>query len=447
MGDDDRKLSTGRLARLARLASLSARLSQDVVSRGVKRFTGATDGESLLGEGAAEKLVATLGDLKGLAMKLGQQVSMDPDLLSPKVRAVVARLQNQAPPMPWATVREVLSEQLGRPPEASFARFEEAPLASASLGQVHRAWTHDGHEVAVKVQYPGIARALESDLDNVGAMVSVVGASSKLAHGKAYYAEFRDALLDELDYRQEAQRAQRFARAAAGLAELKVPRVFEALTTEKVLTLELLRGPTLKELLHRVDEVDNHERFRVSRLLVHAVWGPFLASGCIHADPHPGNFLLLDDGRVGVLDFGAIKELSAPFVTSNRRLFRALCDDEPFDAMELARASQFGFDDEAAARPFVRTVVDIATRAVRSRDFDFAAAFISRDLRNHFLAHTAMATRMRPPKESVQFFRAIGGLSHNLENLRARGDFRGVYSELLGAMPGGAAARPGTDAA
>ena len=197
MGDDDHKLSTGRLSRLARLASLSARLSQDVVSRGVKRFTSGGESESLLGESAAEKLVATLGDLKGLAMKLGQQVSMDPDLLSPKVRAVVARLQNQAPPMSWATVHEVLSKELGQAPELAFARFEQTPLASASLGQVHRAWTHDGQEVAVKVQYPGIQGALESDLDNLGTMVSVVGTSSRLAHGKTYYAELRDSLLDE----------------------------------------------------------------------------------------------------------------------------------------------------------------------------------------------------------------------------------------------------------
>lgn len=434
MGDPDHKLSTGRLARFAKLATLSARLSQEVVSRGVQRLRG-DEGESILGEGAAEKLVATLGDLKGLAMKLGQQVSMDPDLLSPKVRAVIARLQNQAPPMAWSSVREVLTQELGRPPEASFARVEETPLASASLGQVHRAWTHDGHEVAVKVQYPGIARALESDLDNVGAMVSVVGASARLAHGKAYYAELRDAMLEELDYRHEAARAKRYASAAAGLPEVRVPRVFDELTTEKVLTLELLRGPTLKELLHRIDEVDNAERLRASRLLVHAVWGPFLATGCIHADPHPGNFILLEGGGVGVLDFGALKELSQPFLEANRRLFRALCRGEPVDTMELALSSSFGFEDARAARPFVATVVDIVARAVRSRDFDFSRASISRDLKAHFLAHAPTVMGLRPPKESVQFFRAIGGLSHNLENLGARGDFNGVYSELLGAMP------------
>jgi predicted unusual protein kinase regulating ubiquinone biosynthesis (AarF/ABC1/UbiB family) len=271
MADDDSKLSTGRFARLAKLAKMSAKLSTDVFSRGVSRMRG-NDAESMLGAGAAEKLVATLGDLKGLAMKIGQQVSMDPDLLTPEVRAVVARLQNQAPPMPYAQVREVIQGQLGQPPETLYAQFDQAPIASASLGQVHRAVTHEGDVVAVKVQYPDIANALKADLDNLGAMVSVVAATTRMVHGKAYYAELRDSMMEELDYRLEAKRALQFAQAAAPLTEVRVPRSFEALTSEKVLTLELLPGPTLKEFLNHLDQHDNDERFRASRLIMRAVW-------------------------------------------------------------------------------------------------------------------------------------------------------------------------------
>ncbi|MCC6332990.1 MAG: AarF/ABC1/UbiB kinase family protein [Myxococcales bacterium] len=429
------KLSTGRLARLAKLAKLSAKLSTDVVSRGVKRLASKDSAESILGAGAAEKLVATLGDLKGLAMKIGQQVSMDPELLSPEVRAVVARLQNQAPPMPWPRVYEVLKSQLGRPPEEAYAEFEETPLASASLGQVHRAVTKDGTAVAVKVQYPDIARALMADLDNLGTMVGVLATTTRLSQGKAYFAELRESMMDELDYRQEAARCVQFAQAAACAPDLRVPRVFDELTSEKVLTLELLHGPTLKDLLHHSTQLTPEERFRVSRLLIRAIWAPFLHSGLIHSDPHPGNFILLTDGTIGVLDFGAIKKLSPAWVDVNRRLFRYTMSGEPWDCIQLSLDCGFAFDEPDTARDFVATVVDIATRPPRSRDLDFKTAGISRDLRSHFLKNATRLGTIRPPRESVQFYRAVGGMTQNLENLGARGDFRRVYEELLGFVP------------
>lgn len=434
MSDKDDKLSTGRFARLAKLAKMSARLSSDVVSRGVSRLRG-KDEESMLGAGAAEKLVATLGDLKGLAMKIGQQISMDPDLLTPEVRAVVARLQNQAPPMPYSQVREVIEGQLGKPPESAYAQFDQQPLASASLGQVHRAVTHDGHEVAVKVQYPDIATALRSDLDNLGAMVSVVASTTRMVQGKAYYAELRESMMEELDYRLEARRAVQFAQAAAPLTEVRVPRVFEELTSEKVLTLELLPGPTLKEFLNHLDQHSNEERFKASRLIMRAVWGPLLLNGTIHSDPHPGNFLLLPDGKVGVLDFGAIKVMSPAWLEVNRRLFTHVVKGEKFDEIQLSIDSGFEFDDVHTARAFVQTVIEIATRPPRSRDFDFAQSYLSRDMRNHFLKNTTKLPSIRPPKESVNFYRAIGGLSQNLENLGARGDFKAVYEEMLALVP------------
>ncbi len=434
MSDEDSKLSTGRFARLAKLAKMSAKLSTDVVSRGVSRLRG-NDEESILGAGAAEKLVATLGDLKGLAMKIGQQMSMDPDLLTPEVRAVVARLQNQAPPMPYSQVREVVQSQLGKPPEEVFASFEEKPLASASLGQVHKAVTRDGAQVAVKVQYPDIANALKADLDNLGAMVSVVATTTRMQHGKGYYAELRDSMMDELDYRLEAKRARQFEEAAAPLPVIKVPHCYEELTAEKVLTLELLQGPTLKEFMNHLDQHSNEERFKASRLIMIAVWGPLLLNGTIHSDPHPGNFLLLPDGRVGVLDFGAIKTMSHAWLDVNRRLFTSVVKGTPFDPIQLSIESGFQFDDVVTARDFVETVIEIATRPPRSRHFDFERAYLSRDMRNHFVKNATRLGGIRPPKESVNFYRAIGGLSQNLENLKASGDFKGVYEEMLSLVP------------
>lgn len=431
--DDDYKPSTGRFARLAKLATLSAKLSTDVGARVVKRFArkdGEDESVSLLGQGAAEKLVATLGDLKGLAMKIGQGISMDPDLLTPEIRAVVAKLQNQAPPMPWATVRQVITAELGRPPEEAYASFEQEPIASASLGQVHRAVTKDGTTVAVKVQYPDIARAIHADLDNLGAMVTVVATTSRMAHGKDYFREVQQSLLEELDYRVEAQRSRVFTDAVKGFPDLKVPRVFDELTAERVLTLEFFVGETLKEFINRLDQHSNEERFRISRLLTRVTWGPFLATGVVHADPHPGNFMLLEDGTLGVLDFGAIKQMSDGWTFANRKLFEAIMGGPPYDCIGDSAKAGMVFDDPVAARPFVQTVLDIACRASASDDFDYGQAAINRDMRNHFLKHAMSLGAIKPPKEAVQFFRAVAGMSQNLENVGARGPFRTVFREL-----------------
>ncbi len=435
MSDDSYKPSTGRFARLAKLASLSARLSTDVVSRGVKRFAGGKPGDedpiSLLGLGAAEKLVATLGDLKGLAMKIGQSMAMDPELLTPEIRAVVARLQNQAPPMPWATVKGVVEAELGKPLTELFKSFEETALASASLGQVHKAVLPNGTAVAVKVQYPGIAKALNADLENVGAMVSVVSASTRIAQGKEYFIEMRDALLDELDYRTEAKRLRVFEHATHGLPELRIPKAFDSHTSEKVLTLELFSGTTVKEFLSNIDERTNDERFKAARLLILAIWVPFLNEGVVHADPHPGNFMLMSDGKLGVFDFGAVKQLSDPWLAANRRLFGSFFGEKPYDPIAESLVAGMKFDDPEAARPFVQAVLDIACKAVQSNEFNFKTAGINRDLRMHFLKNALLIRKISPPKEALQFFRGVVGMSQNLENIGARGDFRNVYKEVF----------------
>lgn len=431
--DDDYKPSTNRFARLAKLASLSARLSTDVGARVVKRFAnkGGEDGSvSLLGQGAAEKLVATLGDLKGLAMKIGQGISMDPDLLTPEIRAVVAKLQNQAPPMPWATVREVITAELGRPPEEAYASFEETPIASASLGQVHRAVMKDGTVVAVKVQYPDIARAIHADLDNLGTMVSVLATTSRMPHGKDYFREVQAGLLEELDYQVEAERSRRFAGALVAFPDLKVPKVFDELTAERVLTLEFFEGETLKEFIGRIDTHSNDEKFRISRLLTRVTWGPFLCTGLVHADPHPGNFMLLKDGSLGVLDFGAIKQMSEPWTFANRKLFDAILGGPAYDPIADSEKAGMVFKDGEAARPFVATVLEIACRSVNEPWFDFAGASMTRDMRNHFLKNALSLGTIKPPKEAVQFFRCVGGMSQNLENVGASGDFRQVFAQI-----------------
>jgi predicted unusual protein kinase regulating ubiquinone biosynthesis (AarF/ABC1/UbiB family) len=434
VSDEKNGPDTGRLKRLTRLAGLGARLSTGVVARGVKKLGGSQN--ALIDKEAAAALVKTLGEMKGLAMKVGQMASMNPELLTPEIRAVVSKLQNQAPPMPYATVKRVIEEELKAAPEALYASFDQTPLAAASLGQVHRAVTKDGLEVAVKVQYPEIRQALKADLSNMNVLVKVLATSTGLSEGKGYFEELREHLENELDYTREAGLAQAYAKAAAPLPDVVVPRVVESLTAPRVLTLELLKGRHLKDLLHGEPAPTNDERFAAARLLIRAIWGPFLTSGLMHADPHPGNFMLLPGGKLGVLDYGSTVQLSEQMRDVNSRLFHAVAEGRPFDPVQLSRECGFRLEGkDEVVRPFIETVIGIATRHVRSRDYSFAEATPLTEIKWHFAKNPRLMYQVMPPREGMMFFRALGGLLMNLQSLAARGDYAQVHLDLAALQP------------
>jgi predicted unusual protein kinase regulating ubiquinone biosynthesis (AarF/ABC1/UbiB family) len=419
---------SSRLARLRKLAGLGAQLGSDALARGVKRLAGADP--SGLSMGAAEKLVETLGDLKGAAMKLGQAASMDPDLFPPEVRAVLARLQNEAPPMPFARVAAVLEDELGGSPGELFAAFDPAPMAAASLGQVHRARLQDGREVVVKIQYPGIEQALRSDIENLGLVVRTMALTHRALDGRRYFHELAEELAHELDYSREGRLAREFARASAALRDVVVPEIVDERTSSRVLTMQYLPGQTLKAFL--ASSPDNAERLRVSGLLIRAIHGSFLVDGTVHADPHPGNFLVMSDGRLGVLDFGSVKRFSREFFEGHRDVFERVLDLQPVDVLALARRVGFTVDlPDEEARPLLEELLHLAGRALRTDDYDYAHDTMAPDTRKLLVRHAARFLRIRPPAEGVMFIRAFGGLQQNLRVLGARGDFRPFYRGLL----------------
>jgi predicted unusual protein kinase regulating ubiquinone biosynthesis (AarF/ABC1/UbiB family) len=419
---------SSRLSRLRKLAGLGAQLGGDALTRGVKRLAGADP--SSLSTGTAEKLVETLGDLKGAAMKLGQVASMDPDLFPPEVRAIFARLQNEAPPMPFERVASVIEDELGGSPDTLFADFSRAPMAAASLGQVHRARLHDGREVVVKIQYPGIDRALRSDIDNMGLVVKTMALAHRALDGRQYFHELAEELAHELDYSREGRLAREFARASAGMPDVVIPEIVDERTSTRVLTMELIPGQTLKTFL--VSQPDNAERLRVSGLLIRAIHGSFLVDGTVHADPHPGNFMVMPDGRLGVLDFGSVKRFSRAFFEGHRDVFHLVLQQQKIDVLDLARRVGFTVElPDEEARPLLEEMIHIAGRALRTDDYDYAHDTMAPDSRKLFARHAAEFLKVRPPAEGVMFFRAFGGLQQNLRLLGAHGDFRPFYQSLL----------------
>jgi predicted unusual protein kinase regulating ubiquinone biosynthesis (AarF/ABC1/UbiB family) len=256
----------------------------------------------------AEQLFQVLGQLKGGAMKLGQALSVFeaalPEEVAAPYRAALTKLQEAAPPLPAAAVHKVLAAELGADWRSQFAAFSDIPAAAASIGQVHRATWSDGREVAVKIQYPGAGPALLSDLRQLSRLARVFAAMTPGLDIKPLLAELQVRVTEELDYRLEAESQETFAQAYDDDPEIRVPHVIAG--GERVLVTEWMDGTPLSTIIR---EGTPEQRDRASLLLARFLFsGPVLA-GLLHADPHPGNFRLLPDGRLGVIDFGAVNRL------------------------------------------------------------------------------------------------------------------------------------------
>jgi predicted unusual protein kinase regulating ubiquinone biosynthesis (AarF/ABC1/UbiB family) len=272
----------------------------------------------------ARELVKQLGQMRGAAMKVGQVLStVDftaiPESEREEFKATLAQLRDDVPPLPFKKVEKLLKDELGMPINAAFAEFEEEAFAAASIGQVHRATTLDGRAVAVKIQYPGIAEAVETDLRNLQMLLPLV---KRLAPGldvKALAQELRERIGDELDYEVEAQNHRAMARAYRGHPFAYVPPVDTELSHRRVLVTELLVGRRFEA----VKQLPEAERDRFGEIVFRFFFGTLNHLRRAAGDPHPGNYLLLDDGRVGFLDFGLMRVIDADYLAGERRLAQA----------------------------------------------------------------------------------------------------------------------------
>ncbi|MEV8440995.1 AarF/UbiB family protein [Actinosynnema sp. NPDC051121] len=259
-------------------------------------------------------------------VKLGQVLSTRPDLLPPDVVDELTLLQDKVPAAPWPAVREVLVAELGQPPEDVFAEFDERPIAAASVAQVHRARLKSGEDVVVKVQRPGVRRVAEGDLDIVNRLASTL--HDKTRWGKAIgvrdlAAGFSAALREELDFRVEARNLAAVRAASAG-TDVVLPVVHEDLCTARVLVMQRLDGVPV-----RAASLESVDRDALARALLDALLRQVLVNGVFHADPHPGNIMLLRDGRLGMLDFGSVGRIDAQLRSALGKLLLAVDHGDP----------------------------------------------------------------------------------------------------------------------
>ena len=308
----------------------------------------------------AEQMFKVLGELKGGAMKFGQALSIFeaalPEDIAGPYRATLTKLQEAAPPLPADRIHAILADELGADWRERFAAFDDVPAGAASIGQVHRAVWHDGRTVAVKVQYPGADKALMSDLNQMVRMGTMIGSWIPGVDIKALLNELRDRAAEELDYLRESRNQRAFAAAFEGDPEFVVPHVLVA--APHVLVSEWIDGTPLASIIAAGTP---DERDRAGLLLQRFLLSGPARAGLLHADPHPGNFRITADGRLGVLDFGAVNELPEGLPVAFGTLLRTALHG---DAEEVLRGLR--------AEGFVRPNIDIDAQQL----YDYLDPFV-----------------------------------------------------------------------
>ena len=334
---DESRIPKGRIRRSAKLGTVigsqGAKYAGTKASNLVRKDDSAQEKLDRRHLETATKMVDALGQMKGAAMKMGQFASfIDTEFIPEEYRETyqkqLAKLRSDAPAMPWSKVNEVLKEEYdGVPVESLFAEVEEEAFAAASIGQVHRGKLIDGREVAIKIQYPGIAEALESDLKNAGALMQLARVMAPGLDAREVTSELRERVLEELDYEYEAQNQRSFARAYRDHPFVFVPEVVTRLSRRRVLVTEYVEGLGFD----RVKELDQDERSRFGEIVFRGSFGSIYHLQHFNADPHPGNYLLMDDGRVAFLDFGMTKKLDREQIELEQRAVDAAVRDDPVE--------------------------------------------------------------------------------------------------------------------
>jgi predicted unusual protein kinase regulating ubiquinone biosynthesis (AarF/ABC1/UbiB family) len=432
-------LPSGRAGRLARIGRMSAALSASWFGAKVRRlFTGKHGRERIDAArrtADAKRVAETMGQMKGAFMKLGQMMSFISDELPEEYRAALKGLQADAPPMDFALVRDTVERELGKPLERAFAMFEEKPLAAASIGQVHAARLPHGEEVVVKVQYPGVADAIRSDLANAAMLYQMLKMMYPAYEPKPVVEELRGRIFEEFDYQNERANLEEFGRLYDGHPFIKIPRVFPAHTTSTVLTTERIFGKRFDEVCA---DASLERRSRYAEIIYRFVFGSIMRYRLFNGDPHPGNYLFEDD-KVVFLDFGCVKRfpeemardwtgLVASHFSGDHAAFRGglvrlgfLKEDSPLDAERLYE--YFGVFYE----PFRY-----------DRDFKFSREYIASTFKQVFAPggkFAGMQKQLNMPGHFVFVNRIQWGVFSILGHLGAHANYHRIHREYLYGEP------------
>ncbi|MBB4196660.1 ubiquinol-cytochrome C reductase [Rhodoblastus sphagnicola] len=427
---------SSRLSRLSRLGGLVSSIAGGVAADAARRFARGerpSMEDLLLTPANAMKLADELARMRGAAMKVGQLISMDAgDMLPPEMAAILARLRSEAHHMPWVQLKRVLDRAWGVEwRQEKFAEFDTHPIAAASIGQVHRARTHDGHELAIKVQYPGVRASIDSDVDNVATLIRLAGLVPKAIDIAPMLAEAKRQLHEEADYECEGRRLAEFGALLADRPEFCTPELYADLTRKNVLAMSYVQGVPIDDLV----AAPQAERDRAMTLLIGLLFRELFEFRLMQTDPNFANYLYAPaSGRIVLLDFGATRAFPAEFVDLYRRLLRAGLDGDR--AGLRAAALELGFWDEDTPAPLEQAMLEMFEMSIQplrqAAPFDFGATDLALRMRDAGVAMAGYREHFRiPPINALFLQRKFGGIYLLATRLGARVDLRAQIAPHL----------------
>ena len=376
----------------------------------------------------AEDVASTLGAMKGVLMKLGQMASYVDDSLPPEARRTLGRLQDSVPPMSAELAAGVITEELGMPPEQVFAEWDPEPIAAASIGQVHRAITRDGRAVAVKVQYPGIAETIAADLGNVSLLRRMLRIIAPGQDVDSLVTELRERIVEELDYRREADNQQLFADYYDGHPTIGVPKIVRELSTRRVVTSDLATGARFSELVGWSQEERNLAAETIYRFVFRSLYDMRAFNG----DPHPGNYLFHGGGKVTFLDFGLVKHFTAAELRPLMDMARDLCVENDPEAFRR------GLEEAGFVQPGAPLSTDVIVEHLavfydtirKPGELTITGDYSSAVVRRFFDVRSPIAPYAQVPRSYVILQRINLGVFALLGELTATADWRGIAEEI-----------------
>jgi predicted unusual protein kinase regulating ubiquinone biosynthesis (AarF/ABC1/UbiB family) len=429
-----------RLKRRATVVRLTVRNGARIVSaKALGRVAGEQRRAALEARATirtAEDVANQLGHMKGALMKAGQLVSFIVEALPEEAQQALATLQADAPPMAPSLAAEVVREELGGDPERIFLDWSPEPVAAASIGQVHRAVTRDGQEVAVKVQYPGIGDAITADLANAEVLYGMFAAFAlKGLDTRSLVDELRSRMVEELDYRLEARNQQEFVAHYAGHPFVRIPAVLPELSSERVLTSEWVEGDNWSTF---AGTASDEAKQRAGEVIWRFAQGSILRLGAFNGDPHPGNYRFHHDGTVTFLDFGLVKRWSPGEWERLAPSLDAIFDRDPVQLVAAMEAVDFLRPGHGLAPQAVFDYVSAPYEPYLTEEFTFTRAFVADalgtivDLKG---PHAAIIEQLNMPPSFVILDRVVWGVSALLGKLGVTRPWRSMLLEYRAGGP------------